>query len=325
MPEDAVFNIIIGVQNRERITQLEKDIADAEKEIAKLSNTINVAGAATTQQANQLRMYGKDIQAYRQEISDLSKANIRLGESAETSQIGARTFTRSLYQMSEGAHGLMYTLPTLAQQMGASGELAIAIGAISVALVELGKQWDEIQDIFHHKTGLDAAKSNLEEISDWFKSFKGSAAAEMIGSVFSELAQNQVTKRQEAEAKKNLDKSTATGKSIVEGARSEEETRRGGVFRKAVGEYGGDRLFNEMLSTQVAGRNLTPNQEEEVKNEVSRIIAHGGEGKIPGEAMKGTFGPEFGKEFQSQQGKEDYKLEQRARDEEIRDARPAKH
>ena len=83
MAEDAIFNIIIGVQNRERIKQLENDISDAEKEINKLSAAINTAGQATTQQANQLRMYGRDIGFARQEIESLSKENIKLGQATE--------------------------------------------------------------------------------------------------------------------------------------------------------------------------------------------------------------------------------------------------
>ena len=191
MAEDAVFNIVIGVQNRERIKQLESDISDAEKEIKNLSAAINQAGSATDQQANQLRMYGKDIQAHRGEIIELTKANRSLGESAEQGGVNARTLTRAMYQLDEGARGLMYSLPTLAVQMGASGELAAGIGFVAVALVELSKSWGDLQDDFKKTHGIDSAKTALEMLADYLKTWPSGTVSSIggkLGGISEELA-----------------------------------------------------------------------------------------------------------------------------------------
>ena len=167
MAEDAVFNIVIGVQNRERIQQLEKDIADAEKEINNLSAAINTAGQATTQQANQLRMYGKDIYAYRNEIEQLSKENIKLGETADSfGSRGVTSMVRGLKQIAEGSESLVTTIPRVAMTLGASGELALALGTTAVAIDELGKHWDELKDLMGDTSFLDNVGTQLKAIGD---------------------------------------------------------------------------------------------------------------------------------------------------------------
>ena len=320
MAEDATFNIIIGVQNRERIKQLENDISDAEKEINNLTTAINAAGQATTQQANQLRMYGRDIGFARQEIESLSKENIKLGQATEhQGASGVRTMTRALYQMDEGSKSLMYSLPVLAEQIGGSGPLAAAIGITAVAMVELAKHWDSLQAIFDNREGIDAAKTNLESLVDYLENLDsafgeiGSGFASMIKESFEQSA---IKAKIEGFKKRR----TGEGKGILEGSSVEEE-KRGRVFSAAVKAYGPDKLFGEArqriqdTAEKKLGKNLSPHQQDKIESMVQEMAGQAATGTLTPEARK-AFGPKFGKELEAQQSKEDFRLEQKARLEE---------
>ena len=316
MAEDAVFNIIIGVQNRERIKQLENDIADAEKEINKLSAAINTAGQATTQQANQLRMYGRDIGFARQEIESLSKENIKLGQAAEhQGASGVRTMTRALYQMDEGSKSLMYSLPVLAEQLGGSGPLAAAIGITAVAMVELAKHWDDLQAIFDNREGIDAAKSNLESLVDYMENLDsafGEIGSGFLSMIKESFEQSAIKAKIEGFEKKRI----GEGKGILEGP-SVEEQKRGRVFSAAVKAYGPDKLFGEArqriqdAAEKKLGKNLSPHQQDKIESMVQEMAGQAATGTLTPEARK-AFGPKFGKELEAQQSKEDFLLEQEA-------------
>jgi uncharacterized coiled-coil protein SlyX len=309
MAEDAVFNIVIGVQNRERIKQLEKDIADAEKEINNLSAAINTAGQATSQQANQLRMYGKDIQAYRQEISELSKANIHLGESSDSSGIGVRTLTREMFRLEEGGVGLLRTIPMIVDQLGGGAGLAAGFALVSAAVEVTSKHWDDLMDAFTNQSGLDAAKSAMERLADATKGIPG------LGDIFARGAEVESDKamldRVEAKNKREEQK----GKSIAESL-TPEQKQRGGIFQKAAEEYGGERLLDETVERQRRGRNLSPAQMQEMRRRVQQQMGQAAQGKLPEGVQGELFGPEFGKEQERQQQKADFLQEQKATREE---------
>lgn len=305
MAEDAVFNIIVGVQNRERIKQLEQDIKSAEDEINKLSQAINTAGQATTQQAGQLRMYGRDINAYRQEISELSKENIRLGEASDSSGIGVRTLTREMFRLEEGGVGLLRTIPMMVDQLGGGAGLAASFALVGAAIEVTSKHWDDLMDAFTNQSGLDAAKSAMERLADATKGIPG------LGNIFARGAEVEADKAMLGRVEERNKRQAQLGKSLSESL-TPEEKQRGDVFNKAAKAYGGQRLLDETIERERAGRNLTPAQMEEMRRRVQQQMGQAAQGKLP-EGVKGAlFGTEFGKEEERQQQKEDFKLEQKA-------------
>lgn len=305
MAEDAVFNIVIGVQNRERIQQLEKDIADAEKEILNLSKAINTAGQATTQQASQLRMYGKDIIAYKDEISQLTKENIKLGDSAaDFSSRSVVGMVRGLKQLSEGSEGLVTTIPRLAMAFGGSGELALALGTTALAIDELGKHWEEVQDIFGKTEVFQNAGRQLAALGDMILQNIGMPSIEDISETYGRFAEQKREKEKDRKRAESLEAQAA-------GLQTEDEKKRSKAFREFLPDYGEERLKNELMQ-RATPQGGTPGKKE--REFAEGQIAKGMQGKVAG--FGAEFDAGFKKEQDREQSKEDFKLEQKALHEE---------
>ena len=302
---DPVFNIIVGVQNREQIKKLEQDIKDAEDEINKLATAINNAGQATQQQSNLMRMYGKDIQHYRQEITDLSKENINLGEASDTGGIGIRTLTREMFNLEHGGTGLLRTIPMIVDQLGGGAGLAAGFGIVTAAIDITSKHWDDLMDAFTNRSGIDAATSAMERLAEATRNIPG------IGQVFNKGATVEADKAMLGRVEEKNKRETQQGKAISESL-SPEEKERGQIFRRAAEEYGGKRLLDETVERQRGGRNLTPAQMEEMRRRVQQQMGQAGEGKLPGGVRGELFGPDFAKEEERQKQREDFKDEEKA-------------
>lgn len=302
MADEAVFNIIIGIQNRERIKQLEKDIADAEKEIVNLSNAINQAGHSTQQQAINLRMYAKDIEAYRNEISALSKENARMGEVSDSTGINLRTLSREMFRLEEGGAEFLKVIPMLVDQLGGGAGLAAGFGLVSAAIEVTAKHWDDLMAQFTGRTGLEAAKTTMEQLAEFFKN------TEVLGPLFARGAQVEENKAMIARVEEKNKRQQTEGKSISQ-LLSPEQKERGQIFRKAVEEYGGERLLNETMERERRGRPLTPGQMEEMRRRVQQQMGQASEGRLP----EGVRGALFGPEFAEEERKQEVEITQKAR------------
>ena len=291
------FDIVIGVQNRREIEVLETNIDAAEKAINRLSEAFRLGTITQQQFEAAVKVEGASIDQARTKIESLKQENVKLGEATEQAGMSVRSLMRGMNQMTMGASGLMYTLPTIAQQLGASSELAMALGATTLAIVELGRHWEELQDIFGKTSGIEGAKSWLDALADTANGMNMTA----LGDMFSALAQGKATFAGKQEAIAELEKQAKEGAAVREGSRSEQQQERGKLFKKALGEYGGDRLFNELFSDMAAGRNLTPSQQDELKKQVNRRIAQGASGGVMGQGMD-TFGKGFASEYRKQEG-----------------------
>ena len=297
---DAVFNIIVGVQNRERIKQLEKDISDAETEIERLSRAINVAGQATAQQTSQLRMYGGDIQAYRKEIEQLTNENIRLGESTgdgSTSVRGIRTMTRALNELGGGSGDLLMTLPSLAIALGAGGMFAEGIALTAGLMETLNRHWSDLQDMFDSREGIDRAKSNLESLVEYLDNLDsafGRVGSGFLGMFKESSEQSSIKAKIEDFRKQRI----GTGGRLADQP-NREEIDRGRIFKEMVEQHGPEKFFTEAVRRETGGRDLTPSQQDEVEKRVLERIGQAERGIYPPEAkqMFGGIDPEKERQF----------------------------
>lgn len=306
---DATFNIIVGVQNRERIQQLEHDIESAEAAIRTMSATINAAGAATAQQADQLRMYGRDIGAYRDEIGALTQENIRLGEAAGgTSVRGITTMVRGLRQLSEGSEGLMMTLPRVAMMMGGSGELGLALGAAGLATVEFIKNWQDLKEIVGDVGAFQSAGSSLKAMGDAILSNVGGPSIEGIQQAYKDI---QAQRKEKLEKAKEAESSSKK----MEGLRTPEEHTQGALFTEAL-----TRANPDLVKQEILGR--MPKQKgeklDEQKAMIDRMLGQGMTGRFPSDE-KGSpegFGTRMEEQFRIAQKKADDASELKGRTEE---------
>lgn len=232
--------------------------------------------------------------------------------------MGLMQFGQMVDDMQYGFRAIVNNIPQVGMAIGRglgygieqSATFAGVIGIAAVAVNQLVNHWEGLQRAFSDKTGIDAAKSNLEAFAEWLRSSNvlGPGGGAALVNVF---GNNPEPGKQAA-----LDAGAAAGQAGIKAAmnaRSEEQKRLGEAFARAMAEYGGERLFNEVLAKHIGGRNLTPNQIEFAKQQVGEQIHQAMQGKMAPANFGGFFGDALAGVFKGQQEEKNRKARDEAR------------
>lgn len=251
------FDIAVGVLNRAEIKKLEKDIDDLEKKIVDVGDAFEKKSLPIENFNASIRVNGQRIAEARTKIQELTEENIRLGESIESgANPSMRTAIRVMDQLAMGSEGLIRSIPSLAQQFGATSELTIGLGAAALAVDLFVKNWKELKDVVGatDMSHLETQFSNLGEAASRF--LLGISARDTIAAYkdIQESRKESARRTKEAEEEKESSRKSRTS----------EEKDIGADITEIMAEYGEERLHSELMARMKAsGSKRTKEQMEE--------------------------------------------------------------
>ncbi len=174
------LDIIIKIQQQEKLAELKLQAKEAAGEIVKLNQSLQGGTLNQTQFNAQAHRYGVTLSNVIPQIKTLESANRGLGQ-------GLGQLAYAIDDVQYGFNAIVNNIPQIVLGLGGSAGVAGAIGIAAVAINQLVKHWDDLVTAFDAwksgdtVAGLQAVKKAADDAAESFKKLAEKPTTEQAG------------------------------------------------------------------------------------------------------------------------------------------------